>query len=78
MAKFVGLSQNLLTLILFSDHLSYMASGRRFAQWTVTSETYCNMVFISRNDLREAIVTMWPQVRTGNAILWSGNAMARY
>eukprot|EP01052_Picozoa_sp_SAG31_P014893 SAG31_NODE_941_length_10868_cov_9.232241_2_plen_701_part_00 len=45
-----------------SDYLMiHVRSSKRFAHWQVRSEAYCNLAFINRHDLREAVETMWPE-----------------
>ena len=45
-----------------ADYLMiHVKSSKRFAHWQVRSEGYCNLAFVSRNDLREAVETMWPE-----------------
>jgi hypothetical protein len=38
----------------------HVNSAQRFGKWVVSSEGYCNLAFVSRRDLREAVDTMWP------------------
>jgi Ca2+-binding EF-hand superfamily protein len=44
-----------------ADHLMiHVKSSKRFAHWVAIGRSFCNLVWISRHDLREAVENFWP------------------